>query len=339
MKILGSLFFLGSLVIQKAACLSSRANQTNKLAMKLNLHSVQSSGSVAADGGGSGGDQLLTVLIHGLDSSSRTWTKPMEKISTPCIAMDQRGCGFSDLGDPADFTQEALVNDIHGMVVAAMDKKSSFNGKIVLLGHSLGGRIALAYAATYPDNVMALIIEDMDIVPRPADSSSFQVMANTDKVFDQRMNSLESSIANLKKAGYPDARVESWAKEGRIEHLVDKDGDGSTYWWSHVNPMFRKLCYQHVLATSKARENCHHITNSSIDNEDNLHLDFPVHLLVAGSDGGTVCKEESVQEMKKILGDQLTIHRYPSATHSIHSSAPEEFHATIESIISDASQS
>ena len=250
----------------------------------------------------------------------------MEKLPTPCIAMDQRGCGRSDLGDPTIFSQEALVNDIHELVQTEIKGGSaSPDGKIILLGHSLGGRIALAYAATHPENVAALVIEDMDIMPRPIDSAPFQVMTNDrkDEIFDRQADSLETAISNLKAAGYPDSRIERWTNEGRIE----QQEDGT--WWSHVNPMFRKLCYQHVLSTSKGRHNCQHIADSD-------ELDFPVHLLVAGSEE-TVCEEESIEEMKAMLGDQLTIHRFPSAGHSIHSSAAEEFLKTMKSVVADAS--
>jgi len=244
----------------------------------------------------------------------------MEQLSVPCLAMDQRGCGHSELGDPAEFSQETLVEDIHNLLV----RENVLAQKLIVLGHSLGGRIALAYAATYPEHVAALIMEDMDIVPRPIAEAPFQVMANDDKdVFDRQTDSLESAISNLKQAGYPDSRIERWVTEGRIE----KRDDGS--WWSHVNPIFRKLCYQHVLSTSKGRENCQSIAASN-------HMKFPVHVLVAGKEG-TVCHEDSLDEMMNILGDQLTIHRYPSAGHSIHSSETVQFLQTIKSIIADVS--
>jgi len=270
---------------------------------------------------------LTTIMIHGLDSSSKTWPKIMDKLSTPCVALDQRGCGESELGDPAEFSQEILVDDIHNVVVqeklVVEEPRSSSSSKLIVLRHSLGGRVALAYAATYPENVAALIMEDMDIIPRPVAEAPFQVLADTDDIFDRRADSVEAATAKLKQAGYPESRIDRWVAEGRIEQL----DDGS--WWSHVNPMFRKLCYEHVLSSCKGRVNCHTIANSD-------DMTFPVHVLVAGSEG-TVCKDESIEEMKEILGDQLTIHRYPTAGHSIHSSATEEFLATVESIILNAS--
>ena len=287
----------------------------------MKLHSVVTSAQAKVK-------NLTTVLIHGLDSSSQTWTKnTLTALPTRCIAMDQRGCGRSELGDPAEFSQEALVQDIHELVLAE-PVNNNINGddadsrKLLLLGHSLGGRIALAYAAAHPENVAALVIEDMDIQVRLPETAPFEVTTDS---FDRQSKTLETATTNLKKAGYPDSRIERWVEEGRIE----QQGDGS--WWSHVNPLFRKLCYQHVLGTAKGQRDC-----QSIANIDDKSMSFPVHLMVAGSEG-TVCNEESVQQMKAILGDQLKIHRYPEAGHSIHSSATEEFLKTMESIIADVS--
>lgn len=46
-----------------------------------------------------------------------------------------------------------LVNDLHVVIT-----KKSKNGKVVLVGHSLGGAIARAYAVKYPDKVKALLL-------------------------------------------------------------------------------------------------------------------------------------------------------------------------------------
>lgn len=289
----------------------------------MKLHSVLTSSTKAKV------ESLTTVLIHGLDSSSQTWTKnTLTALPTRCIAMDQRGCGRSELGDPTEFSQEALVQDIHELVLQQLAETNnnihheSDHKKLLLLGHSLGGRIALAYAATHPEHVAALVIEDMDIQARPVETAPFPVVI-TDASFDRHSKTLETATTKLKRAGYPNSRIDRWVEEGRIE----PQEDGS--YWSHINPLFRKLCYQHVLGTAKGQRDFRSIASDK-------SISFPVYLLVAGSEG-TICNEESVQEMKTILGDQLTIHRYPTAGHSIHSSATKEFLQTMESIIANVS--
>ena len=67
---------------------------------------------------------------------------------------------FSELGDPNDFSPDALVEDVKSLVdyhPFLCDKR------FVLVGHSMGGRLAMCYAAKYPEHVSSLVIEDMDI--------------------------------------------------------------------------------------------------------------------------------------------------------------------------------
>ena len=61
-------------------------------------------------------NNVPTLLIHGLDSSSHTWRGIIEKLKTPAVAIDIRGCGYSDLGDPNEFSPDAIVEDIHEFV-------------------------------------------------------------------------------------------------------------------------------------------------------------------------------------------------------------------------------
>jgi hypothetical protein len=91
-----------------------------------------------------------------------------------------------------------------------------------------------------------------------------------------------------------------------------------------MNPDFRRLCYETVLATDHGRRDCQIIARQSPW--------LPCHVMVAGKEG-TVCTEESIQEMKYILGDQLTIHRYPLAGHSIHSTDAQAFCRTVEELV------
>eukprot|EP00980_Cylindrotheca_fusiformis_P004974 scaffold1054_cov124-Cylindrotheca_fusiformis.AAC.14 len=280
------------------------------------LKTIVSSASKGAAG------SSFTVFVHGLDSSSKTWESTMEKLNSPSLAVDQRGSGYSPLGNPEDFSQNALIEDLHQTILSNTESK-----KVVLVGHSLGGRIVLGYAAKHPDQIAALIIEDMDIAERSPDAHGAVQLKQYAGEFDRERDSKEQLVQALIDAGYPQSYVEKGLATGRIEPNV-ANPSGQNTWWSHINPDFRKLCYRHVLSTPQGRRDCQRIASLLNDKS----FDFPVHVLVAGEDG-TVCIEESIQEMKQILGDHLTIHRYPNAGHSIHSTEPDNFLETMESII------
>jgi pimeloyl-ACP methyl ester carboxylesterase len=253
------------------------------------------------------------VLIHGLDSSSQTWSCFAKEQDLDAVALDLRGAGQSNMGVLDDFSQQALVQDIHSTLQGMKHKCAS---KFVLVGHSLGGRIAMAYANTYPEQIQALVIEDMDIAQRSPKNGPFSNFSPLgDRPFERRFASAEKAKESLLKAGYPEGAIDRWIQEGRIRQ--NEDGG----WWTDVNPDFRNLCYQHVLNTQKGEQDWKSMGGS-----------FPCHVLVAGSEG-TVCSEKSIQEMQTIMGDRMRLHRFPQASHSIHNTATKEYMDLLSQII------
>lgn len=104
------------------------------------------------------GEGEVVVLLHGLDSWSGTWHGFMAALAQRgfrTVALDLRGHGESPLGDPKAFAPEQLAKDVRSTLQALG------LSQITLLGHSMGGRVALQYAADYPEDLKLLVIEDM----------------------------------------------------------------------------------------------------------------------------------------------------------------------------------
>jgi pimeloyl-ACP methyl ester carboxylesterase len=86
------------------------------------------------------------VFIHGMGMSSATWTACMGMLSDryTVVAIDLLGHGASPVPeDPAEYTRDRALDDLDD-VLADLDEPA------VLVGHSLGGYLALAHAATRP---------------------------------------------------------------------------------------------------------------------------------------------------------------------------------------------
>jgi len=291
-----------------------------------------------------GADGVKVVLIHGLDSSSHTWKRTLDsldKVGIPALAIDCRGCGRSDLGDPNDFGPKTLVDDLHQLLHAchATNHKNQ-NNKVVLVGHSMGGRIAMSYAAHYPQELAALIVEDMDIDRRP--NNPFP-RSNTDAVlqFDRNLNhtNCNERVVELfsQWAGYPSSMVEGWIQDGRI-YATATGG-----FWSDVNPAFRHLCYQHFCYTDQGEQAWNQIATSSSSSSSKRTTPIPCHVMVASKDH-TICRPQSIHKMQQIMNDNnnnnhhntinlMTVHHYPDATHSIHNSAHSQFISDLIQII------
>lgn len=70
------------------------------------------------------------------------------------VALDQRGHGESDWARPAAYATQDFARDL----VAVLDALG--NGPAILVGHSMGGHNAMAFAAWYPERVRALVVVD-----------------------------------------------------------------------------------------------------------------------------------------------------------------------------------
>lgn len=99
------------------------------------------------------GEPLL--LLHGFTGAASTW-RDLTGALNPwrCIAVDLIGHGTSDA--PADqrcYTMERCVTDLVGLIDVLGVERA------VVLGYSMGGRVALHLAAAAPQRVAALVLE------------------------------------------------------------------------------------------------------------------------------------------------------------------------------------
>jgi len=111
------------------------------------------------------------VYVHGFLSSSAVWRKILTTASAgrPAIAVDLPGSGFSDRPWPYDYTVGAQALHFWRYLDARQIRR------VVLVGNSLGGAVALIAAAARPDRVAGLVLVDAPS-PRAAIPWQFRVM-------------------------------------------------------------------------------------------------------------------------------------------------------------------
>ncbi len=111
-------------------------------------------GALALDDGGSGG--LPVVFVHSLAGNSTHWAVQLAHLRRDrrAVALDLRGHGRSEPPKNGDYTIAAMAGDI----AAVVDTLGL--GRFVLVGHSMGGGVALAYAGAHPDRVAGLVLVD-----------------------------------------------------------------------------------------------------------------------------------------------------------------------------------
>jgi pimeloyl-ACP methyl ester carboxylesterase len=110
---------------------------------KLHLHST-----------GSGGPAV--ILEAGLGCIGSDWGLVQEKLSlsTQVVSYDRAGMGCSEQS-PHPRTSRQIVLELHTLLEKAQVPKP-----YILVGHSFGGHNIQLYAATYPDEVLGLVLVD-----------------------------------------------------------------------------------------------------------------------------------------------------------------------------------
>jgi pimeloyl-ACP methyl ester carboxylesterase len=111
--------------------------------------------------GGPGKTPVL--IVHGLSYFSYDWIEPASRIASDreVVAMDMRGFGDSSWSPDRNYKLETLVAD----AVCLLDALGWQS--VVMMGHSFGGRVALATAGWRKDRVAGVICVDFapDLAP------------------------------------------------------------------------------------------------------------------------------------------------------------------------------
>lgn len=147
-------------------------------------------GSLALDDGGRG--DLPVVLVHSLAGNSSHWSAQLAHLRRRqrAVALDLRGHGRSQPQKDGDYSITAMADDV-AAVADALELE-----RFVLVGHSMGGGVALTYAGRHPERVAALLlldpIGDGKQIP-PAEAESF--LAGFESDYDGVSQSYWRSIA------------------------------------------------------------------------------------------------------------------------------------------------
>ena len=103
-------------------------------------------------------DAPTVVLVHGIGANAaRDWTELTAVLAKDfkVSSFDLPGFGRSSKGNER-YTPKNYAAFVHYVVEKRVHKRPFF-----LIGYSMGGAIALRYAALYPQDVQALVLADV----------------------------------------------------------------------------------------------------------------------------------------------------------------------------------
>ena len=134
-------------------------------------------GKLYVDDGGSGG--VPVVFIHSFAGDTTHWAAQLEHLrkTRRAIALDLRGHGQSQPPVNGDYSIDALEADVTAVVdTLKLDR-------FVLVGHSMGGPTAIAYATANPTKVAGLVLV-ASAAKTPPDMGK-EIIASLEKNFNK----------------------------------------------------------------------------------------------------------------------------------------------------------
>jgi len=244
------------------------------------------------------GEGIPIIILHGLFGSSDNWIPVARKIAEKyrVVLVDIRNHGLSPHSDI--HTYQSMENDLFELFHELNIDKAH------ILGHSMGGKLAMKFAIDYPEKINSLIIAD--ILPRDylKDQPQFhETFFETIEKIDLRNMETRKEIENEIKKSTSDQQI--------INSIL-----------KNVRNSEKKFDWKINVTALKTHQN-HLLSQINIDDLSKapIQINYPV-LFIKGSESdyitdyefGRTCKIFQTAKLETILG----------ATHWLHFEKPDE---------------
>jgi pimeloyl-ACP methyl ester carboxylesterase len=209
----------------------SQAGPTSRIyfSQRLRLHYV--------DWGNGGAPPL--VLVHGGRDHCRNWDWVADELRRDwhVIAPDLRGHGDSEWSQDGTYMMAGFVYDLAQLI------HQQKLAPVTLIGHSLGGNIALRYAGLYPESVAKLIaIEGLGPSPKMLAERRSRPFADRMRIWIEEQRSLSGRLPRryasiedaLRRMQEANRHLSPEQARHLTQHGVNQNEDG-TYSWKFDN--------------------------------------------------------------------------------------------------------
>jgi pimeloyl-ACP methyl ester carboxylesterase len=243
------------------------------------------------------------LFLHGLTDSGAGWPSAERHWGETyaIVAPDQRGHGESPRFTTAQL--EAHPGDV--MVDDAIAILEQLDDPAVVVGHSLGGAVALTAAVQRPDLVRSLVLEDpAPLRPRDVQRDPARGVELLGGLRDSLAASDDEELFASRRAAHPDWPEDELLVTGRAEQRIDLEYLA----WGDLKPSPR---WPDLFT----------------------RLSVPT-LVVSGDDMAEVCiTDDHERGIRDIHNVHVRVVRIPGAGHCIRRERPDAFFAAVDGFL------
>lgn len=243
------------------------------------------------------GEGKPLVILHGLFGFSDNWQTHAKRLADyyRVITVDLRNHGKSPWSDEVSYT--SMAEDVHELCVDL-----GLN-EIILMGHSMGGKVAMYFALKYEEILEKLIVVDIGVKSYPMHHQ--HILAGIHAVQLDGVETRKQAEADLRK------HIES---PGIIQFLL------KNLYWKEKGQLQWKMNV-HALET-----NMEEILSAVPEMEC-----FVPTLFIRGEMSNYIL-DEDIHELEHYFPDSELV-TIENAGHWVHAEAPEEFVETVLSFL------
>ncbi len=235
------------------------------------------------------GEGQPLVILHGLFGFSDNWQTHAKRLSEyfRIILVDLRNHGHSEWSD--EFSYELMVEDLKGLF-----DEMELN-KVILLGHSMGGKVAMLFAQKHLEYLEKLIVVDIGVKAYPMHHQ--HILAGMHAINLERIKVRSEAEAILKQ--YIDS---DGVRQFLLKNLYWKE-KGKLAWRMNLKVLEREM--ENILSALPEKE-------------------VMLATLFIRGELSNYILDEDIDEIEEMFPDSqiVTIH---GAGHWVHTEAQDEF--------------
>ncbi len=244
------------------------------------------------------GERIPVVILHGLLGSLDNWQTFARRLSSEfkVYTVDQRNHGKSPHSEV--HTYSAMVSDL----IEFFDEHHIDQAH--LIGHSMGGKVAMQFAISHSARVLKLIL--VDISPRSYESGH-------DVIFEALM---QIDLSKIKKREEAEVMLSEKIHDAAVRRFLLKNLDrveSGFVWKMNLDGFYRNY------------------ENINVPIQSDSEIDIPT-ILIRGAKSNYV-QESDLKTFREIFPSTKLV-TIPNAGHWVHADAPDKFYEVVKKELS-----